>query len=367
MATWEWKPVRKWPDVYFQFLQGSESEIDSELGMILQRVVAGAERWSDDPKERVIVLGFEEAVPSILLRVEALNRLRRALERARTGRWRIECCALSESQVRGFNTYPLVSRLTPTPLGQIPLFAHELWPDDFGRDLRRWWARNVASLEKLEIDGDMRGEDVSWLEDWGVWPFRLIERWPDPSRVDFIVLEPNVIDSWRGGRLLAGLVPSVFAWLSEEVVRHLGMPCEVRLVRWPSGQIESVEGETLAKVPELEALEEKMARASRCRSEPERQFFWAAEKAHIPLEPAVRVDPYELDFALPNLKIGVEIDGYQHHAEYDQREKDYSRERVLQRRGWQIVRYTAREVLNNPAACIRNLKTILNRGQRNAG
>jgi very-short-patch-repair endonuclease len=181
---------------------------------------------------------------------------------------------------------------------------------------------------------------------------RVIERWPDPCRVDFVVLDPNLLDFIRES---GNIVPN-FHWLTNEVQKHLGMPCELRLVRWPTGQLESMEGRILGKEPEKEAMEQLQAKASRCRSEPERRFFWAAVKAHLVLEPAFVVKPYELDFAHPQLQIGVEIDGYQYHSEYDQRQKDYVRERNLLSQGWKIVRYTAREVLNDPDVCVRYLK-----------
>jgi very-short-patch-repair endonuclease len=243
-----------------------------------------------------------------------------------------------------------------TSFGEIPLYADDLWPEGFGQDLQKWWSRNIVFADTLERDEGLLHE-IWLLEEIGTSPMRLIERWPDPCRADFMVLEPSRLDRLRDSQYgLDYELTSAFTWLTQSVQQHLGMPSEVRLVRWPSGQIESVQGRPLGKAPELEALEELNAKVSKCRSEPERQFFWAAVKAQLMIEPAFRVGRYELDFAYPQLQIGVEIDGYQFHSGYQQRERDYARERDLQIQGWKIVRFTAREVSEDPASCIRSLR-----------
>lgn len=57
---------------------------------------------------------------------------------------------------------------------------------------------------------------------------------------------------------------------------------------------------------------------------------------------------YEIDFALPNLKIGIEVDGWQYHGKYKEaflrdREKDFE----IKSNGWVLLRLQAGILLNH--------------------
>jgi very-short-patch-repair endonuclease len=66
---------------------------------------------------------------------------------------------------------------------------------------------------------------------------------------------------------------------------------------------------------------------------------------------------YSYDFAFPNLKIDVEIDGNTHTLEkvkkIDERRDLFSKEN-----GWTVIRFTAKEVKENVLTCIKSIKFL---------
>lgn len=65
-----------------------------------------------------------------------------------------------------------------------------------------------------------------------------------------------------------------------------------------------------------------------------------------------KVENYRLDFALPELRIGIEIDGLAFHSDQHSFTRDRARERQLEMQGWRILRFAAREVMDAPERCI---------------
>ena len=69
---------------------------------------------------------------------------------------------------------------------------------------------------------------------------------------------------------------------------------------------------------------------------------------------------YSYDFAFPDLKIDVEIDGGTHLSEkvikIDQRRDEYSKSI-----GWTVLRFTAKEVKENVLECIKRLQEVISR------
>lgn len=66
---------------------------------------------------------------------------------------------------------------------------------------------------------------------------------------------------------------------------------------------------------------------------------------------------YSLDFAIPDLKIDIEVDGEHFHAIGN--DHDRKRNWTLRNRGWEIVRFRGNEVRNNITDCINSLKVII--------
>lgn len=77
---------------------------------------------------------------------------------------------------------------------------------------------------------------------------------------------------------------------------------------------------------------------SRKESYPEKYFTEIFKKENLNVVKAYRVGLYELDFAIPDRRIDIEIDGSQHY--YDKRivESDIRRNKFLEDNGWDIIR-----------------------------
>lgn len=67
---------------------------------------------------------------------------------------------------------------------------------------------------------------------------------------------------------------------------------------------------------------------------------------------------YQYDFAFPELKIDVEIDGGTHLTE-KVKKIDERRDKFSQENGWKVIRFTAKEVKENVINCINKLKEII--------
>ena len=59
-----------------------------------------------------------------------------------------------------------------------------------------------------------------------------------------------------------------------------------------------------------------------------------------------------LDFAFPEKRICVEIDGVHWHSTKKQRKRDRFREYILKRGGWKIVRFWCYEVYGDVGKCV---------------
>lgn len=85
----------------------------------------------------------------------------------------------------------------------------------------------------------------------------------------------------------------------------------------------------------------------------------AANDAHRPeLEGLVVQHPfwaYRLDFALPDLKIGFEIDGHAYHSDALTFDRDRKRHRQIELQGWRLVRFSGKEACDNPEQVVREM------------
>lgn len=75
--------------------------------------------------------------------------------------------------------------------------------------------------------------------------------------------------------------------------------------------------------------------------------------------PQVRVEGYRVDFALIDipgvdlLKVVIELDGHDYHSTPEQRDHDTAKDRALMRSGWQVVRFTGKQINRNVEGCVR--------------
>lgn len=65
--------------------------------------------------------------------------------------------------------------------------------------------------------------------------------------------------------------------------------------------------------------------------------------------------PVYLDAALPEVKLGIELDGAAYHARSDARERDIIRDAALAAEGWQILRFSYRRLTQDPDGCRRDI------------
>jgi very-short-patch-repair endonuclease len=70
------------------------------------------------------------------------------------------------------------------------------------------------------------------------------------------------------------------------------------------------------------------------------------------------VGKYRIDFAIPELKFGIEIDGLAYHNGQDSFMKDRSRQREIESQGWRIVRFAAKEISLDVDKCFREAEAI---------
>ena len=83
------------------------------------------------------------------------------------------------------------------------------------------------------------------------------------------------------------------------------------------------------------------------RSELERMFISLCRRHRFP-QPKVnaRVGPYEVDFLWRDRRLIVETDGFRHHGNRAAFESDRGRDAFLQSRGYRVLRFTYRQVLD---------------------
>ena len=68
---------------------------------------------------------------------------------------------------------------------------------------------------------------------------------------------------------------------------------------------------------------------------------------------------FSLDFAWPNKKICIEIDGEQHERFQEQKNRDIEKDRLLKEEGWIELRKSWKEIYNNPKVFIEEVRCLL--------
>lgn len=65
---------------------------------------------------------------------------------------------------------------------------------------------------------------------------------------------------------------------------------------------------------------------------------------------------FELDFADPVLKLGIEVDGWQYHGKHKAGyARDREKDRLLTLAGWRVLRYTASEIMQEMPMVLRQI------------
>lgn len=69
---------------------------------------------------------------------------------------------------------------------------------------------------------------------------------------------------------------------------------------------------------------------------------------------------FRIDIAIPSVKLGIEVDGWQFHGKY---KADFTKDRVRQNllviNGWRILRFTANQIRTELAMCLDQIETAI--------
>ena len=68
---------------------------------------------------------------------------------------------------------------------------------------------------------------------------------------------------------------------------------------------------------------------------------------------------YRLDFAYPQIRLAVEVDGLAFHGSQKSFIEDQQRQRQLQMAGWVVVRFAAAEALRRPHYCVGEIARMM--------
>ena len=89
---------------------------------------------------------------------------------------------------------------------------------------------------------------------------------------------------------------------------------------------------------------------------PLEKIFWQEASPLLPsLTPQYAIGPYYADFALPEVKLAIEIDGHEGHASKEQRTRDAKRDRFFMEHGWHVARFTGTEIFRDVRQCVQNV------------
>lgn len=77
------------------------------------------------------------------------------------------------------------------------------------------------------------------------------------------------------------------------------------------------------------------------------------ELAGLKAQHSVLKGKYRIDFALPEKKIGIELDGHAYHSDPKTFTQDRARQRDLELHGWRIIRFSGREINKDVSGCVR--------------
>lgn len=98
---------------------------------------------------------------------------------------------------------------------------------------------------------------------------------------------------------------------------------------------------------------------SKIQSPIEKKFWEIAKKEFPSMEPQYKIGDFHVDFALPDNKLAIELEGHEYHSTKEQLEYDANRERELQKMGWCIIRFRGGEIYKRLNKCIEDIKQII--------
>lgn len=100
---------------------------------------------------------------------------------------------------------------------------------------------------------------------------------------------------------------------------------------------------------------------SKCQSPIEESFLAAAWNDGLRPTPQFPAGRFFLDFAFPESRVCVELDGHDYHKTKEQRTSDAQRQRWLEMNNWRVIRFTGTEVHKNVGSCVKQTIAFLNK------
>lgn len=88
---------------------------------------------------------------------------------------------------------------------------------------------------------------------------------------------------------------------------------------------------------------------------PLEQMFYELAFLDLHLYPQHQVGKYRLDFAIPDKRVAIELDGHEYHKTKFQRTNDAQRDRWLYGQGWHVLRFTGTEIHKDLDRCINEI------------
>lgn len=69
---------------------------------------------------------------------------------------------------------------------------------------------------------------------------------------------------------------------------------------------------------------------------------------------------FSLDIAFPELKIAIEVDGWEFHGKHKSAHlRDREKQNLLVLNGWRVLRYTAKQILGKPEQCLMEIENLI--------
>ncbi len=75
----------------------------------------------------------------------------------------------------------------------------------------------------------------------------------------------------------------------------------------------------------------------------------------------MKIGPYEVDLLWREERLVVEVDGYAFHSTRSAFERDRARDADLQARGLRVLRFTWRQIVDQPEIVVSRVKQLLKR------
>ncbi|MCX7643125.1 MAG: endonuclease domain-containing protein, partial [Armatimonadetes bacterium] len=141
------------------------------------------------------------------------------------------------------------------------------------------------------------------------------------------------------------------------------------VIPWLKATAESEVRKGGAQIPLMQGQEWDEARKEGCQSPMELKLLKAIREANLP-EPEKQFPICDeqgnvvtiADFAYPEQKLLVYVDGLAFHSALSRRLHDAQIDRWLQRNGYRVLRFIGTEVARNPMKCVSEVREALEMG-----